>query len=301
MGYRFRTPGPWGPGEAEDLPPEAVDGNFWQAIQDIQAKAAQGVGISNATVAGDQFYLVLTDHTLLGPYTLPKMTIQFQGEWAPNTNYLAGDIITHGGSTYFVNVNHTSAATFDPGANDGHGNNFYGLLLQNPALTVPTGGQTDWVLGKVDGTDFNMSWRKSGLPRGGVAGQLIGKLSSTDFDYGLVTPGATTGIQNISSTTIHPTLSYAGSYNRCLASSPVSVIIPHNSQVPFAIGTSMKWRQCTNAGIISIYPDVLSPNTVLINPISGHLDTTARQGAVIETLKVDTDEWDLFGYVGVHA
>ena len=31
----------------EDLDPEQVDGNFWKAIQDIAAKAGQGVGISN--------------------------------------------------------------------------------------------------------------------------------------------------------------------------------------------------------------------------------------------------------------
>jgi hypothetical protein len=159
MGYTFRTDGAWGTGVGRDLFPAEVDSNFWQAIQDITAKAAQGVGISNFVVNGNQFTVVLTDHTLLGPYTLPVMQIRFGGEWLPNTAYLAGTIITHGGSTYFINVNHTSAATFDPGANDGHGNDFYGLLLQNPALTIPLGGAIGAFLRKTGTADYVMNWQ----------------------------------------------------------------------------------------------------------------------------------------------
>jgi carbohydrate binding protein with CBM5/12 domain len=158
MAYVFRTPGPWGPGKGSDLAPDEVDGNFWQAIQDIAAKAAQGVGIANIVVTGNQFTVVLTDHTLLGPYELPMMTIQFKGEWQPSTSYLAGDVITHGGSTYFVNVNHTSAATFDPGATDGLGHDLYGLLLQNPASTIPPGGFDKAFLRKVGTVDFVSAW-----------------------------------------------------------------------------------------------------------------------------------------------
>ncbi len=133
----YRTNGSWGTGLGFDLSPEQVDGNFWQLVQDIAAKAIQGVGISNFVVHGDQMTVVLTDHTLLGPYTLPTVAFKFQGEWLPAHLYLTNDIITHGGATYIVLANHTSAMTFDPGANNGHGQDFYGLLLENPALTIP--------------------------------------------------------------------------------------------------------------------------------------------------------------------
>jgi hypothetical protein len=163
MAYKFRTPGPWGPGQAADLDPVDVDNNFWQAIQDIAAKAAQGVGIANFTVSGNQLTVVLTDHTLLGPYTLPTVTLQFRGEWQPGISYLANDIITHGGATYLVLFNHTSAATFDPGANDGLGHNYYGLLLSNPALTLPAGGVNGAFLRKVGTVDYVSQWTGAAL------------------------------------------------------------------------------------------------------------------------------------------
>jgi hypothetical protein len=163
MPYVFRTSGPWGPGLSEDLSPQQVDGNFWQAIQDIQAKAVAGVGISNIVVTGNSFTVVLTDHTLLGPYPLPIAQLIFRGEWAPNTAYQANDIFTHGGSTYIVLQNHTSHATFDPFATDGLGNNLYGLLLQNPALTIPAGGAAGTFLRKATGADYVTHWTTTAL------------------------------------------------------------------------------------------------------------------------------------------
>jgi hypothetical protein len=125
----YRTAGPWGPGKGSNLTPAEVDENFWELVQDIADKAVQGVGIADVIVIGNEFTFVLTDHTLLGPYTLPVATFRFRGQWEPLTQYFINDIITDGGATYLVVFNHTSDATFDPGDNDGHGNNFYGLLL----------------------------------------------------------------------------------------------------------------------------------------------------------------------------
>ena len=163
MTYKFRTSGPWGPGTGADLDPVDVDNNFWQAIQDIQAKSTQGVGIDNIVVIGNQFTVVLTDHTTLGPYTLPMMTIEFKGTWQPTTSYTAGNIVTYGGSTYFVNVNHTSAATFDPGANDGQGHDLYGLLLSNPAASLPAGGPVGTFLRKAALGDYITQWATAAL------------------------------------------------------------------------------------------------------------------------------------------
>ena len=163
MAYKFRTPGPWGSGQAFDLDPVDVDNNFWQAIQDIAAKANQGVGIANIVVIGNQLTFVMTDHTIYGPFTLPIASIQFVGEWLPNHAYVANDIFTHGGSTYIVRINHTSAATFDPGANDGLGHDLYGLLLTNAANTLPLGGANGAFLRKVGGVDFVCTWGTAAL------------------------------------------------------------------------------------------------------------------------------------------
>jgi hypothetical protein len=81
-----------------------VDENFWQAIQDIAAKAAQGVGIANFVVEGGSMTVVMTDHTLMGPYPLPITKISFRGPWLPHVPYLTNDIITHGGATYHTGL-----------------------------------------------------------------------------------------------------------------------------------------------------------------------------------------------------
>jgi len=159
MAIIYRTSGPWGSGISSDLTPNQVDFNFWQLVQDVAAKAVQGVGISNIVVNGDQMTVVLTDHTLLGPYTLPTAKFTFRGAWAPSTAYSINDIITHAGSTYLVLWNHTSAATFDPNANDGMGHNYYGLLLSSPAQTIPTGGAAGTFLRKVTSADYDDAWQ----------------------------------------------------------------------------------------------------------------------------------------------
>ena len=164
MSIVYRTSGPWGPSSVtEDLTPVQVDNNFWELVQQIAAKAVQGVGIANIIVVGNQMTVLLTDHTLLGPFTLPVATLNFLGEWQPNTNYLANDIITHGGSTYIVLWNHTSAATFDPGANDGMGHDYYGLMLQNAATTIPPGGAPGTFLRKLGIIDYVAAWQTAAL------------------------------------------------------------------------------------------------------------------------------------------
>ena len=163
MVYVFRTDGPWGVGIGQNLTPVQVDTNFWQAIQDIAAKAPQGVGIAGFSVTGNLMTVVMTDHTLMGPYTLPVANLVFKGEWIPEYSFFTNDIITHVGSTYIVLMNHVSAATFDPGANDGDGHDYYGLLLQNPEMVVPGGGAVGSFLRKTTTTDFTMAWQSAAL------------------------------------------------------------------------------------------------------------------------------------------
>jgi hypothetical protein len=163
MALVYRTPGPWGPGLAENLSPAQVDNNFWQLVNDIAAKATQGVGISNFIVSGNLFTVLLTDHTLLGPYPLPIAQIAFRGEWQPTTGYVTNDIFSQAGSTYIVLQNHISQTVFDPNANDGLGHDFYELMLENPALIIPAGGAAGAFFRKVTGADYVFAWETAAI------------------------------------------------------------------------------------------------------------------------------------------
>jgi hypothetical protein len=163
MAIVYRTSGAWGAGIAEDLDPEQVDNNFWELVQDVAEKAVQGVGISNIVQTASGLVVVLTDHTLMGPFELPVATITFSGEWVSNYSYPINTIITHGGSTYITLIEHTSEATFDPGANNGQGQDFYGLLLENPELSIPGGGATGAFLRKRTGADLDTEWTSAAL------------------------------------------------------------------------------------------------------------------------------------------
>lgn len=142
MTLKYRTDGPWGTGEAADLPAADIDSNFWQLLQRIGALETvpqEAVGIEDFTVVGNQMTVNMTDGTTRGPYTLPVAQISFGGEWRPNTTYLTQTFLTNDGSLYWVLVNHTSAAAFDPGANDGAGHDYYGLVLAKPIQPYDVG------------------------------------------------------------------------------------------------------------------------------------------------------------------
>lgn len=154
----YRSAGPWGPGKGSNLVAAEFDSNTYQLVQMIDAKAAQGVGLQTFSVVGDQLWASLTDGTILGPYQLPVVSVTFVGQWLPNTQYYVNQIFTMNGATYIVLQNHVSAATFDPGANDGSGNDLYGLLLSDPANALPVGGAPGMVLEKATTTDFAVAW-----------------------------------------------------------------------------------------------------------------------------------------------
>ena len=154
----YRGAGPWGPGKGSNLIAAEFDSNTYQLVQLIEAKAAQGVGILTMTVTGNELWVTLTDSTLLGPYVLPVVSISFVGAWLPATQYYANQIFTANGATYIVNENHVSASSFDAGANDGLGNDYYGLLLSNAANALPTGGAVGMVMQKATTADFSALW-----------------------------------------------------------------------------------------------------------------------------------------------
>lgn len=160
----FRTTDPtrWGTGQNSNLSASQIDINMWvfyTAILALQDHAADaGREIDFFSIVGNNLYVTLMNHTLLGPYQLPVAQWNFRGPWAPATPYSVLDVVTFDGAVYLVIFQHTSGATFNPNANDGLGHNFYGLLLALPADELPPGGAVGQVLTKTTGSPFNTEW-----------------------------------------------------------------------------------------------------------------------------------------------
>ena len=60
----YRTSGPWGPGIAEDLSAEQVDGNFHgldQRVTELEDNPPEAVSIANVTSTGSTFTVHLSD------------------------------------------------------------------------------------------------------------------------------------------------------------------------------------------------------------------------------------------------
>jgi len=224
----YRTDGPWGAGKGSNLTPVEVDQNFWELVQDIAEKAVQGVGIANIIVVGNEFSFVLTDHTILGPYTLPVATFNNRGAWAPGVNYFINDIVTNDNAVYLVIFNHVSEDTFDPNANDGHGNNFYSLFI---ASAFPTDGNEGQFL-RMGGSPLIAQWEDADLnalsdvlisaPVQGQSLQYDGSEwanADTPWDFGFsfgATPAPSSTIQIVPLTrSIRIAADFAGSVGVC--------------------------------------------------------------------------------------
>jgi hypothetical protein len=136
----------WGAGKGGDLDPVEVDMNFWDILARLTAVEADppdAVGIDHLTVTDNTFTVFLTSGATQGPFTLPsaKFTVV---AWTPLTLFAPNTFVTEAGNTYLVLLSHTSAASFDPNANDGAGHEFYGLLPfpAQPILHFLDGGWT---------------------------------------------------------------------------------------------------------------------------------------------------------------
>src|SRR5262249_21003966 len=94
---------------------------------------------------------------------------------------------------YLVPFAHTSAATFDPAANDGLGHNFYSVFLTMTGQGIPAGGDYPQVLMKKSSADFDVDWGNGVVPTGGAAGAVLTKNTTTSFDMAWIIPGAVGG------------------------------------------------------------------------------------------------------------
>ncbi len=109
----------------------------------LEDNPPEATGLSFFEVAGTQFYVHMTDSSVLGPYALPTAEWNFRGEWVAATAYAVNDVIRNDGALYRVIFAHTSDASFDAGANDGIGDDYYELLLPPNDPIFPSVEVTD--------------------------------------------------------------------------------------------------------------------------------------------------------------
>ena len=181
MHFRTTENAKWGVGKGSNLTPAEVDENFWdldQRTAALEESPPEPVGIQQITVTGNTFTIVLTDGSSRGPFALPAAKFNLVGEWAPHTPYVPNSFITEAGKTYLILYPHTSAAFFDPGANDGAGHNYYGLLPfpEQPIIEyLDAGWQPTTAIG---------SFKLFSIPDDGVYLTLRAHVTAATFDAG---------------------------------------------------------------------------------------------------------------------
>jgi len=147
----YVTSGAWGAGTGTPNSAAQVDGNFYhfqQAVTGLEADLAEGKRIDTVTYTSNSMTFHFTDGTSQ-VIPLPIAELVFVGEWLPNSIYARGNLFSFQGlGIYQVLQDHTTPATFDPGATQG-GNPLYALLMPlrdvnyDAAIFVPGSIQRD--------------------------------------------------------------------------------------------------------------------------------------------------------------
>lgn len=125
--------------KGEELTIPEIDGNFIDLdgrLAALETAFSVNPAIEDFEVIGSDFYVLMSDATVLGPYPLPVVTPNPRGEWTPFTSYSKYDWVHFEGATYQILFNHTSAASFDPGAESG-GYDLYEVMVPAPDIFAP--------------------------------------------------------------------------------------------------------------------------------------------------------------------
>jgi len=97
----YKNNGAWGTGKGSPLTSLEADGNTWdheERIEELETNPTLPTSIANITVVGSQMSVVLTDATVLGPYTIPRVPFQpSRVESLTGTSYdlVIGDVNTY--------------------------------------------------------------------------------------------------------------------------------------------------------------------------------------------------------------
>lgn len=100
-----------------------------------------------------------TDGSTQGPFEMPLASFRDRGDWEADTPYLLNDTFNApDGGLYRVLVDHTSAGSFSPTANDGAGHDYYAAMIPPRGNTLPSGGAVGTYLRKNGSDDYNANW-----------------------------------------------------------------------------------------------------------------------------------------------
>lgn len=256
-----------------------VDNNFLNhdgRLTTVEAAIpAASVGIASISQSGNSLYVTLTDASVLGPFALPVTDLAFL-PWQPNTFYTEGQFIVDPGSTtvYAVRITHTSAATFDPGANEGSAGDIYELLLSInnlPAqLTTPLDG--DILRYRIDTSGESF--------RNEPAGSLF-----TSFPVESATV-ATDG-------TWSPTIS--GGFKTYTFSDGAAIVLPTDDDVPLAIGTEIAFVSLTDSDLTVEGAMIDSSTDVDVLYNSAFAAKALGRNVLMVVKKLATNTWLLTG------
>jgi hypothetical protein len=138
--YRTDDLSKWGFGKGSDLDAVEVDLNFWDLDLRVATLEASTLGkqIDFMFDSGGNLYVQYTDHTIDGPFPIPFAAFRWTGSWVPSFSYSEFDVFTINNGVYLVILATISDTTFDAGANDGNGHNFYQLMFQMPNVETVT-------------------------------------------------------------------------------------------------------------------------------------------------------------------
>lgn len=121
----------WGAGKGANLTPTEVDRNFWalhERMTDLELYPIQPLEIESIDVVGNQMTITLSDGvTIFGPFTLPTAAFNWTGDFQPDHNYAAFDLLIANDNLYMVLTAHTSGGSFVMGPN-------YQLLMPVPKV-----------------------------------------------------------------------------------------------------------------------------------------------------------------------
>lgn len=151
----------WGAGLGADLSASQIDINFWvlfTAVEALQDHADTHAGIDHFVVNGNLLYVYLTNHLVLGPYTLPQAQWNFRDTWLPLTNYAVFDVFTKDHAVYLVVFAHRSNSDWSPFSSDGHGHDYYKTLLAAPPKELPQTALHNQVLTWID-SPGDVAWK----------------------------------------------------------------------------------------------------------------------------------------------
>lgn len=285
--------------------------NLDDRVTAIETDPPSAVSIASISVSGDAMSITLTDATVLGPFALPAITHPLRDAWAPATSYSKYDWFYANGVTYEVLRDHTSAATFDPAANDGAGHDYYAAVLTAPGNSLPGGGAPGQVLAKIDGSDYLVHWVDAAAatladltdvvyPTGGPAEGDVLIFDGTHWVP--EAPRATASV--VATDTLTLAAGMNGGYLRCINASGCAVSVPSDETIAALVETAISpdfevtFRQAA-AGPVQFVPEVTTGSVVTINPAREGYDlSTPYEGAVVTLKRVGPDEYDLIGPPG---